>query len=248
MSHKVAIRCVGTGDAFGSGGRLNSCFHLASQGEQLLLDCGCSSLIGLQRCRIDPAGIDTIVISHLHGDHFGGIPFLLLEGKFVSQRQRPLTLIGPPGLQQQVEAAQEALYPGTLDGGLAFPLIYRQVEPGKRLQQGIFRISSCRVKHGKSQHVYALRIEVGGKAVCYTGDTEWTEKLVSLAAGCDLLIAECFAYEQPVPSHLDYQTLLKQRDKLDCKKLVITHLGPEVLARSSELELDMVSDGDMLEL
>lgn len=136
MSDKVSIRCVGTGDAFGSGGRLNSCFQLAVKGEQLLLDCGCSSLIGLQRCSIDPAGIDTVVVSHLHGDHFGGIPFLLLEAKFVSRRQRPLTLIGPPGLQQQVEAALEALYPGTIGAGFRFPVNYRQLETAGPLQQG----------------------------------------------------------------------------------------------------------------
>ncbi|MDX2494149.1 MAG: MBL fold metallo-hydrolase, partial [Desulfuromusa sp.] len=94
----ATLRCIGTGDAFGSGGRLNSCFHLAAAGEQLLLDCGCSSLIGMQRCGVIPSEIDTVIISHLHGDHFGGIPYLLLEGKYISQRIRPLTLVGPPGL------------------------------------------------------------------------------------------------------------------------------------------------------
>lgn len=96
MAIEMKIHCVGTGDAFGSGGRLNTCFHLQLENEQLLLDCGCSSLIGMQRCGIEPAAIDTVVISHLHGDHFGGLPFLLLEAKYVSRRQRPLTLIGPP--------------------------------------------------------------------------------------------------------------------------------------------------------
>jgi ribonuclease BN (tRNA processing enzyme) len=247
MIPKVSIRCVGTGDAFGSGGRLNSCFHLAAEGEQLLLDCGCSSLIGLQRCGIDPAGIDTVVVSHLHGDHFGGVPFLLLEGKFVSQRQRPLTLIGPPGLQNQVEAALEALYPGTVTD-VGFPLIYRQLETAKSLQQGGFQIASCKVKHGCSPHVYAVRIEVAGKKICYTGDTEWTDRLIGLSDGCDLLIAECFAFDQPTPSHLDYRTLLRQRAKLNSQKLVLTHLGPEMLSRKEGLELDVVSDGDLIEL
>jgi ribonuclease BN (tRNA processing enzyme) len=249
MSQEIVLHCVGTGDAFGSGGRLNSCFHLSSGGERLLLDCGCSSLIGLQRCDLDPAGIDTVVVSHLHGDHFGGIPFLLLEAKFVSRRQRPLTLIGPPGLQQQVQAALEAHYPGTIqDDDLPFSLIYQQLNPEETLQQGSFAISCSQVKHGSSPHVYALRVETGGKCLCYTGDTEWTENLVELAAGADLLIAECFAYQQPVPSHLDYQTLLAQREKLQCKKIILTHMGPEVLQRQAELELETVNDGDRITL
>lgn len=247
MSAGVKLRCVGTGDAFGSGGRLNSCFHLSAGDEQLLLDCGCSSLIGLQRCNIDPAGIDTLVISHLHGDHFGGIPFLLLEGKFVSRRTRPLTLIGPPGLQQQVEAASEALYPGTIDKGCDFPLIYRQLDPEKTIEQGAFSIRCQRVRHGSSRDVFGMRITVAGTSISYTGDTEWTDALIDLADGSDLLIAECFAYEQPLPSHLDYRTLVHRRADLNCKKLVLTHLGMEMLQHRKTLQFTSLKDGDLIE-
>lgn len=248
MSLSVSIRCVGTGDAFGSGGRLNSCFHLAVGSEQLLLDCGCSSLIGLQRCGIDPAGIDSIVISHLHGDHFGGIPFLLLQGKYVSRRQRPLTLIGPQGLQQQVEAACEALYPGAIGADLGFPLIYRQLDPATELTQQGFSIACYQVKHGSSQHVYGVRIEVAGKKISYSGDTEWTENLIALADGSDLLIVECFAYDQSPPAHLDYQTLLRRRADLNCKRLVLTHLGADMFLPRAALQFTVVNDGDLIEL
>ena len=248
MSEAVVLRCVGTGDAFGSGGRLNSCYHLAVAGEQLLLDCGCSSLIGMQKCDLDPAGIDSVVISHLHGDHFGGIPFLLLEAKYVSQRSRPLVLIGPSGLQQQVNAALEALYPGILGTGLGFPLVYRQLDPAQTMVEGGFAISCWQVKHGSSQAVYGLRIAVAGKVLSYTGDTEWTESLIPLAAGSDLLIAECFAYSQPTPSHLDYQTLVQRRADLNCRRVVLTHLGSEMLAQQAGLEFEVANDGDLFEL
>ncbi|SHJ19588.1 Ribonuclease BN, tRNA processing enzyme [Malonomonas rubra DSM 5091] len=242
------LRCVGTGDAFGSGGRLNSCYHLHYGQEQLLLDCGCSSLIGLQRCGLDPAGIDAIVISHLHGDHFGGIPFLLLEAKFVSQRQRPLTLIGPPKLESQVRAAVDALYPGTVDDGFAFPLVYKTLQPGEILTQGCFEIGSYAVKHGSSADVFALQVAVGGKKIAYTGDSEWVDSLIDLAAGSEIMLTECFAYAHPVPSHLDYQTLLQKRDSLCSKRLLLTHMGPEMLAKIDELEFETVSDGDLIQL
>ncbi|WP_303720864.1 MBL fold metallo-hydrolase [Malonomonas rubra] len=248
MRDKVVLRCVGTGDAFGSGGRLNSCYHLSVGGEQILLDCGCSSLIGLQKYQLSAAAIDTIIVSHLHGDHFGGIPFLLLEAKYVSLREKPLTLIGPPGLQQQVDTALEALYPGTIGDGLVVPLIYRELDPSQPLQQGLFTIQCCKVKHGSSPNAYALRVEAGGKSICYTGDTEWTENLIPLADGSDLLLAECFSYQQQVPSHLDYKTLRQQQKSLNSKKLVLTHLGPEILQHLPELELPIVSDGDLIEL
>ncbi|MDX2480810.1 MAG: MBL fold metallo-hydrolase [Desulfuromusa sp.] len=246
--NSVSLCCVGTGDAFGSGGRLNSCFHLQSTAGQMLIDCGCSSLIGMQRCGVIPAEIDTVVISHLHGDHFGGIPYLLLEGKYASQRTRPLTLIGPAGLQQRVEAAAEALYPGMVDKKSSFPMTYRLLDPKKPLQINSLQVECFRVKHGSSKHVYGLRIGVAGKIISYTGDTEWTDNLIPLAQGSDLLIAECFAYDQPVPSHLDYLTLLQKRKLLGCRRLMLTHMGPEMLQRIDQLELETVSDGDLIEL
>ena len=247
MSNLVRIRCVGTGDAFGSGGRLNSCFHVAVANEQLLLECGCSSLIGLQRCGIDPADIDTIIVSHLHGDHFGGIPFMLLEAKYVSQRQRPLTLIGPPGLQQQVEATLEALYPGAIGTEVGFPLIYRQLNPTEVLTEGGYSLRCWPVLHGRSPHVYGLQLTAANKQISYTGDTEWTETLIALADGSDLLIAECFAYAQTTSSHLDYQTLVKRRADLNCKKLVLTHPGTEML-KHRDLQFDLLNDGDLIQV
>jgi ribonuclease BN (tRNA processing enzyme) len=243
----ILIRCIGTGDAFGSGGRLNSCFYLNSPDGQMLLDCGSSSLIGMQRCGVVAAEIDTVIVSHLHGDHFGGIPYLLLEGKYLSQRTKPLTLIGPRGLQQRVDAVSKALYPGIM-GNNSFPVEYRELDPRKSAQLGSAQIECFRVVHGTSKYAYGLRVETGGKVVSYTGDTEWTENLIPLSQGSDLLIAECFAYEQPLPSHLDYRTLLKQRSRLGCRRLVLTHMGPEMLSRLDELELDTVNDGDIIEI
>jgi len=244
----VSLCCVGTGDAFGSGGRLNSCFHLSFPTGQILIDCGCSSLIGLHRCGIAPAEIDAVVISHLHGDHFGGIPYLLLEGKYVSRRIRPLTLIGPPGLQQHVEAAAEVLYPGILSKKFNFPIEYQLLDPKRSLQIDSAKINCFQVKHGGGQYVYGLRVEVAGKVISYTGDTEWTDNLLPLAQGSDILVAECFAYDQPIPSHLDYMTLLQKRKQLDCQRLLLTHMGPEMLAQIGQLELETLDDGDIIVL
>lgn len=250
MSVATAIKltCAGTGDAFGSGGRLNSCYHLSAGDEQLLIDCGSSSLIGLKRCGLNPGDISTVVISHLHGDHFGGIPYLLLEGKYLCRRHQLLTLIGPSGLQKQVEAALNALYPGVLEGGLGFPVNYLNLDSQRVISVNSFRIEAWPVKHGQGREAYGLRIEAGGKIISYTGDTEWTESLIPLAQGSDLLLAECFSYDQPIASHLDYQTLMKYRDRLGCQRLFLIHMGPEVLARLNQLELQVVNDGDLIEI
>lgn len=247
-SAPLRLTCVGTGDAFGSGGRLNSCYHLQQQERQLLLDCGSSSLIGLQRCGLRPADIGAVVVSHLHGDHFGGIPYLLLEGKYLSRRRQPLTLVGPAALQQRVEAALNALYPGVLEGGLGFSVTYQTLDPQQPLELEGFQLSCCQVRHGRSREAYGLRIETSVQVVSYTGDTEWVENLIPLAQGSDLLIAECFNYVQPVASHLSYQTLLRHLGELETRRLVLTHMGPEVLAQLDSLELEALNDGDLIVL
>lgn len=243
---EVSLRCIGTGDAFGSGGRLSSCYQLAWGRETLLLDCGCSSICGFQRGHLDLGAIPAVVVSHLHGDHFGGIPYMILAGQYLSHRTTPLILAGPSGLQRQVEAALEALYPGTLADGLNFAVNYLELQADSALMVGGFQIVPLRVKHGRNPEAFALRVTAGEKIISYTGDTEWTESLIPLAANSDLLISECFAYDVPIPSHLDYQTLLRQRERLKTRRLVLTHLGPEVLKHLEELELETLKDGDLL--
>src|SRR4029077_13564419 len=108
---EVSLRFVGCGDAFAAGGRFQTSFYVIGGGEPLLIDCGATTLVALKRLGIDPASIGTVVLSHLHGDHFGGLPWLILDGQF-AKRTRPLEIIGPPGTTQRVNQAFEALYPG----------------------------------------------------------------------------------------------------------------------------------------
>ena len=107
------LTIVGCGDAFGSGGRFNTCFWLKTAKATLLVDCGASSLVALKARGLDHADIDGIVLSHLHGDHFGGLPFLFLDAQFLSRRERPLLIAGPPGTRARLDAALEVFYPGS---------------------------------------------------------------------------------------------------------------------------------------
>ena len=86
MSLKITI--VGCGDAFGSGGRRNTCFHLDAGDARYFVDFGASSMVGVNALGIDTDAVDAVILSHLHGDHFGGIPFLILHAHFVTEFQQ----------------------------------------------------------------------------------------------------------------------------------------------------------------
>ena len=109
----VEIRFVGCGDAFGSGGRFQTCIAVRSPNDFFLIDCGASSLVAWRPQGIQPREVSKIFITHLHGDHFGGLPFLLLDAQYATKREEPLTIAGPPGLQERLEQAMEALFPGS---------------------------------------------------------------------------------------------------------------------------------------
>jgi ribonuclease BN (tRNA processing enzyme) len=125
--HAISVTFLGSGDAFGSGGRDQTCIYAEAGTVRFLLDCGASSLSAMKRWGIDPASIDVILITHLHGDHFGGLPFVLLEAQLVSKRTRPLLLAGPPGLETRVRAAMEVFFPGSERLQPRFAVTFREL-------------------------------------------------------------------------------------------------------------------------
>src|SRR6266480_8045291 len=113
MMPGVTVQVVGAGDAFGNGGRFQACVSVRAPEGHALRDCGATSLVALKRLAIDPSSIDAVLVTHLHGDHFGGLPFLILDGQF-SRRTRPLIVAGPPGLATRLQQTMECFFPGSV--------------------------------------------------------------------------------------------------------------------------------------
>jgi ribonuclease BN (tRNA processing enzyme) len=238
----VKVRFLGSGDAFGSGGRFQTCIHLQSGASQLLLDCGASSLIAMRRFGVDPQAIDTVLLTHLHGDHFGGVPFLILDGQF-RRRTRPLTVAGPPGVQARVREAMEVFFPGSTAIERKFETRFVELTERAAVEVGAVRVTGFGVVHASGAPPFALRVAAEGRVVAYSGDTEWTESLVDAARGADLFIAEALFYDKRVKYHLDLTTLLRERPRLDCRRLIVTHMGEDMLARLDGLDVEAAEDG-----
>jgi ribonuclease BN (tRNA processing enzyme) len=213
----------------------------------MLVDCGATALAGLKREGIDPATIGCVALTHLHGDHFGGLAWLIIEGR-LSKRSRPLVIGGPPTTAERLARASESLYPGS--GHAETPFAVRYVEYAERspCELGPATVTPFEVIHQSGAPSYALRVEYGGKVLAYSGDTQWTENLINAARGADLFICECNFFDQRAPGHLDYQTIIEKRSQFDCERLVLTHMGNDVLARLSDLELETARDGLTIEL
>jgi len=242
---KMMVKCLGSGDAFGSGGRNNTSFYIESQTSGILLDCGASTLIALKREGLSMDDIDVILITHLHGDHFGGLPFILCEIAAVGQRQRPLTVVGPYGIGDAALRALECFYPGVELTDQA-PVKFLTYRAGDVLKVGDIEVEPFEVVHSPESKPHALRVTCDDTIIAYSGDTEWTDILFDVSRDADLFICEGTTYDRKISNHLSIQEVLKRRDLIEAKKIVFTHLAVEALKAVSSLPLTIAADGMVL--
>jgi ribonuclease BN (tRNA processing enzyme) len=309
MEHALRVTVAGAGDAFGTGGRLQTCLHLlpragadacadaegsagtdatrdaegsvstdatrdaaAAAGTEtgsdtdadvsaqagvraghvgadaVLVDCGATALTGLKRLGLEPGDVSVVAISHLHGDHFGGLPYLILDGQF-RRRVRPLHLVGPAGLADRFTRAMEIFFPGSTNVRRRFDVHVHQLDPGgEPVDVGGVSVRGFAVDHEAGAPALGLRLTVAGRTVAYSGDTSWTDTLVEVADGADLFVCEAYTYDRAVPYHLHLPDLLANLDRMRCGRVLLTHAGPQVLARRADLALQLADDGTVIEL
>jgi ribonuclease BN (tRNA processing enzyme) len=244
----MQLQFVGCGDALGSGGRYNTCFHVTGERVNFLIDCGASSLPTMKRLGINGDAIDLILITHFHGDHFGGLPFLLLDAQF-TRRTRPLVIAGPEGIEMRLTQLMEVLFENSSKTQQRFDLSVVALRPEQTRSFGAADVTPYPVVHGESGGPFlAYRVETEGRVIAYSADTEWTETLIPLARDADLFIAEAYTYDKVVKNHLSLKTLEAHLPKINPKRLILTHMSDDMLARLGTLGHTAASDGMIVEL
>ena len=244
----MQLQFVGCGDALGSGGRFNTCFHVTGERANFLIDCGASSLPALKRLAIARDEIDLILITHFHGDHFGELPFLLLDAQF-TRRTRPLVIAGPQGIETRLTQLMEALFEHSSKTKQRFELSVVALRPKETRSFGAIEVTPYPVVHGESGGPFlAYRVEAEGRVIAYSGDTEWTETLIPAGRDADLFIAEAYYYDRVVKNHLSLKTLEANLAEINPKRLILTHMSDDMLGRLGTLAHTAASDGMIVEL
>lgn len=245
----MQFRFIGSGDAFGSGGRFNTCFQLTGERTNVLIDCGASSVIAMKQQGISHNDIDAIFFTHYHADHFGGLPFLMLDAQFFSKRTKPLTIAGPAGLATWYGRVMETAFPGSSGTKQKFDLTMTEIAPGETREIAGVTVTAAQAIHGNPGGPFlSLRLEAEGRSVAYTGDTEWTDDLVGLAKGVDLFVTEAYFRDKPVKLHLDLATIEAHLPEIAPKRLILTHMSDDMLGRLGGLGYETAHDGLVVEI
>ena len=243
----MKLHILGCGDAFGSGGRNHSGYLVETDERLFLLDCGPTTLLAMKRAGFDPARLDAVFISHLHGDHFAGLPFFFTDYLHEHPRASPLRVAGPPGTEERVRGLFRWMFGERMEPRALPPTEFHLLEPEReKIIDGI-RVLPFRVPHQTRDVSLGLKVAAGGNTLLFSGDSAWTEAFVAHARGADLFLCECSFFERDTPNHMNYRELEKNLARLECKNILLTHLGEEMLARRNEVKLRTAEDGMMVE-
>jgi ribonuclease BN (tRNA processing enzyme) len=234
---------IGTSDAFGAGGRRQSAVFARGERGAMLFDCGGTTNTGLTALGISRDEIDVILVSHVHGDHFGGIPALLYAALYTDARTHPIEIIGPPDIENRIHTLARAMGHRLEDREWTFPIHYREIHAEENLLAGPAEIRAFATEHQPEAHPHGYRVRLGRECITYSGDTGWFDGLPDQVAGSDLFICECTLHSAGLDFHLSLEELREHRDDLDCGRLILTHLGEEMSRERGQIEIETADDG-----
>ena len=158
---------------------------------RILLDLPPTAVVELHRLDLDLTEIDIVFISHLHADHMFGLPFLLLEYCIRRERERPLYIVGPPGIEETNETLCDLAWPDMRQAGFVphVPVSYVEVDKDGEYQAGDLSFSAVRMEHF-TLTAFGYRFTYKGRTIAYTGDTGECAQLGKLLSDSDVAIIE----------------------------------------------------------
>jgi len=222
----LELSFLGSGNAFTPDGRYWSSFLLNGR---YLLDAPPTLLPHLKRLGVPLADIRAVFISHFHGDHFLGLPFLFLEYLHLTPRREDLYIVGPHGVEKMIEGVAELAFPNLSHADAGYQRRYLEVEANRQQTVDDLSFQAFRMKHANEKLAcFGYRLHLAEEVLAYTGDAELCEELFALAEGADVLVLDCNYSEGRGPEHVSFAEVPEIRKRLPpSTTIILTHLEAE---------------------
>ena len=218
----LELTFIGTGNAFAPT-RYWSSFLVNGK---YLFDAPPTLLPHLKKLGIDPNAIEAVFISHFHGDHYFGLPFLMLEYAEMNPRSTDLTIVGPPGIQKRVRSVTDLAFNNVFRKDRGYHLTFIEARDGHGGEVAGVNFLARKVDHVPNLDAFGYRVEIDGKVLAYSGDSRMCPPLVPLADGADVFVCECSCWGDNCGPHLNPAQVLQLRHQISAKtKFILTHIG-----------------------
>jgi len=235
----MRLTVVGCSGSFPGPESPASCYLVEADGFRILLDLGSGALGPLQRhCAI--GDLDAVLLSHLHADHcMDVLPLYVARAYDRTRTHDRLPIHGPTAAGAHLSRAYGKCEEPGLDG--AFEFI--DLLAGTR-QVGPLTVTLARTVH--PVETWAMRIEHGGRALAYSGDSGPCDQLVDLAARAELFLCEASFREgedNPPDVHLTGREAGYLAARAGVDRLVVTHVPPWHDPAQTRMEAQSAYDG-----
>lgn len=191
---------------------------------KLLIDMGNGIIKKLKQTGHAIENIENCLITHLHGDHFGDIPFLMLD-RFFYQIERPVHIYGPKGMKSKVKELFDLLFPGDYERVQAVAKIdFIEFEKMEHINIGSETyVTSFEVEHGNFKPAYGFIVEKGDEKIGFSGDSAYCEAIEKIVEQSDFSVLDMSSMEAK-KAHMGLEDILKIAQAYPHKKIATTHM------------------------
>ncbi|MDA3862910.1 MAG: ribonuclease Z [Deltaproteobacteria bacterium] len=245
----MKIHFLGTGNASNMSAKGHQSILCQTKDSHFFVDFGPTALLNSFRFNLNINEISHLFLTHFHGDHSGGIPYLLLYHRDILQRQTPFYFYGPAGIEKYLRNLIEANYPGT---EFPFELIFEEIAPEqeKYFMNNKLEVKAIAVDHRPESVGY--RFNYSGQTLAISGDTRFGPFMYELAKGAELFISECSLFEEiSDKAHISPETVKSKFTTLDARQIALIHSDAATIKKLKQLDLEKMvypEDGDYLEI
>ncbi|MFX0045739.1 MAG: MBL fold metallo-hydrolase [Candidatus Hermodarchaeota archaeon] len=228
----MKVTLLGTGTSFPDPNRVQSGILVEAENKTFLLDVGSGVLHRLIQTGIDLNRLDSVFLSHFHIDHCSDF-LTLCQSLWLVGYDKILDLYAPHTLTEWSRGVRDIGYPYLREKVLVKETV---LEENHVVQLGPVQVSTAPTTHG-TMETRAFRVESRGQSMVFSSDSAPCRDVIDLARGADVLVHEVNWLDGPHPEgvHTSPIELAEIVEQAEPKKVVLTHVSPEVVASQEKV-------------